>query len=63
MIFKGTLGIGGTVSVVPTSGYTVGDTYRVITAGTYAGQACEVGDLLIAVNDGPSSGSSVINAD
>ena len=63
MIFKGTLGIDGTVSAVPTSGYTVGDTYRVISAGTYAGQACEVGDLLIAVNDGPSSGSSVINAD
>ena len=63
MIFKGTLGIDGIVSAVPTSGYTVGDTYRVISADTYAGQACEVGDLLIAVNDGPSSGSSVINTD
>lgn len=48
MRFKGTLGTGGTVTVLPTT-YKVGDTYRVITAGTYAGQVCEIGDLIMAV--------------
>lgn len=49
MVFKGTIGTGGTVTALPTTGYSAGWTYRVITAGTYAGQACEVGDLIIAV--------------
>ena len=44
MIFKGTLGVSGTAASVPTSGYKVGDTYRIITAGTYANKVCEVGD-------------------
>lgn len=48
MRFKGTLGTGGTVTVLPTT-YKVGDTYRVITAGTYAGQVCEIGDLVMAI--------------
>lgn len=47
MRFKGTIGTGGDVESLPTSGVKVGDTYRVITAGTYAGQTCEVGDLII----------------
>lgn len=63
MRFKGTLGTGGTISSVPTSGYEAGDVYKIITAGSYAGQTCEVGDMLIAVNDGPASGSTVIDAD
>lgn len=63
MIFKGTIGTGGTVTQLPTSGYKTGWTYRVVTAGTYAGKVCEVGDMIIALNDGPSTGSSVINAD
>jgi len=63
MIYKGTLGTGGTITTVPTNGYKTGWTYKVITAATYAGIACEVGDMLIALNDGPNSGSSVINAD
>ena len=33
---------------MPTTGYTIGDEYRVITAGTYAGNICEVGDMIIA---------------
>ena len=47
MRFKGTIGTGGDVQSLPTSGVKVGDTYRVITAGTYAGQTCEIGDLII----------------
>ena len=48
--FKGTLGTTGTVTVLPTSGYTIGDEYKVITAGTYAGNVCEVGDMIIAIH-------------
>lgn len=51
MVFKGTLGTGGTVTTLPISGYKAGWTYRVVTAGTYAGQKCEVGDLIIAVKN------------
>lgn len=60
MIFKGTLGTGGTVTSLPTT-YKTGWTYRVITAGTYAGNVCEVGDLIIALVD--RSGSSNANSD
>ena len=48
MIFKGTLGTGGTIKALPTT-YKTGWTYRVIEAGTYAGQECEIGDLVIAL--------------
>lgn len=54
MRFKGTIGTGGTVTTLPTTGVKVGDTYRVITAGTYAGQTCEVGDLIIATATTPT---------
>lgn len=63
MVFKGTLGNDGTTTVLPTSGYSAGWTYRVATAGVYAGEYCEVGDLIIAVNDGPASGNTTIIAD
>lgn len=68
MVFKGTIGSAEqspapTVTSLPTANYSAGDTYRVVTAETYAGQKCEIGDLIIAIKDGPSSGSSVINAD
>lgn len=49
MIFKGTIGEGGTPGTLPTE-YKVGYSYKVITAGTYAGNACEVGDMLVAVS-------------
>lgn len=48
MVFKGTLGTGGTVETLPTT-YEIGWTYLVTVAGTYAGQECGVGDLIIAV--------------
>ena len=60
MIFKGTLGTGGTITALPTT-YSIGWAYKVITAGTYAGQACEVGDMLIAIVDRTGSGNA--NAD
>ena len=47
LTFKGTIGTGGTVTSIPTA-YRTGDEYKVITAGTYAGNVCEVGDLIIA---------------
>lgn len=52
MRFKGTIGTDGTVTAVPTTDVRVGDTYRVITAGTYVGAECEIGDMLIALKDG-----------
>lgn len=54
MRFKGTIGTGGDVTSLPTTGVKIGDTYRVITAGTYAGQACEIGDLIIATATTPT---------
>ena len=35
-------------SDLPSEGYAGGDTYKVATAGTYAGKVCEVGDMIIA---------------
>lgn len=52
MVYKGTLGTNGTVTAVPTANIVQGDTYKVITAGTYAGYTCKVGDLLIANSSG-----------
>ena len=49
MIFKGSLGTGGTITTLPTaSADNKGFTYKVITAGTYQGVAAEVGDTLIS---------------
>ena len=46
MIFKGTLGVGGTIQSLPTaSASNEGFTYKVITDGTYAGQTAKVGDV------------------
>lgn len=56
MIFKGTLGTDGTVEELPTT-YKTGWTYRVIEAGTYAGQQCEIGDLVIALTARSGTGN------
>lgn len=51
MVFKGTLGTGGTVTTLPVDGSAnIGDTYKVITDGTYASQAAKVGDVFICQN-------------
>lgn len=63
MIFKGTLGTGGDITTVPTNSYKTGWTYKVVSAGTYAGNKCEIGDMLIALKDGPASGTTVVDAD
>lgn len=55
MYFKGTIGTGGTAgTALPTSGVKVGDTYKIITDGTYAGQAAKTGDLFIATATTPT---------
>lgn len=56
MIIKGTLGTDGTVTALPAT-YRTGWTYRVVTAGTYAGQECEIGDLVIALTDRSNTGN------
>lgn len=66
MTFKGTIGAGGTINTtnnetLPTT-HTAGDTYKVITAGTYAGQVCEVGDLIICIKD-VTNASNAANSD
>ena len=44
----GTLGTGGTITALPVDGSAnVGDTYKVIVAGTYASQDAKVGDMFI----------------
>lgn len=57
MIFKGTIGTGGTVTTLPAT-HNAGWTYKVITAGTYAGKTCEVGDLIICIADGTVASDS-----
>ena len=48
LIYKGTIGTDGTITALPAS-HTVGDTYVVSTAGNYAGETCEIGDMIICV--------------
>lgn len=49
MIYKGTLGTGGTITALPTaSSSNEGFTYKVITASTYASQSAKVGDVFIS---------------
>ena len=56
MVFKGTLGTGGTATTLPTAAEDyVGDSYKVITKGTYAGLSCEPGDLVVCAKIGTSS--------
>lgn len=57
MIIKGTIGVSGTVTVLPTT-YKTGWTYRVVTDGTYSGHICEIGDLIIALVDRNGSGNA-----
>lgn len=53
MVFKGSLGTGGTITSLPTAAASnEGYTYKVITAGTYASQSAKVGDTFIS--DGSS---------
>lgn len=52
MVYKGTIGTGGTITSLPTKGpYSAGWTYKVITAGTIAGEKVEIGDMVIAITN------------
>lgn len=57
MQFKGTLGTGGTITALPDT-HEAGDTYRVITPGTYAGKYCEEGTLIICTTDGTTANNA-----
>lgn len=46
-----TVGVVDSTHPLPTTGYKVGQTFRVAEAGTYAGKDCEVGDLIIVISD------------
>ena len=49
MVFKGTLGVNGTITTLPAAASTnEGFTYKVITAGTYASQDAKVGDVFVS---------------
>jgi hypothetical protein len=59
MIFKGTIGTGGTLTLAAFNAlvvYDAGWSYRVITAGTYKGVVAEVGDLFMSTVDRASAG-------
>lgn len=64
MRFKGTVSSStgnGTLKSWPPATYEVGDTYKVADAGTYSGQECEVGDMLICIQNYKEGSAS--NAD
>lgn len=45
----GTVGAGGDMETLPADSYKRGDMYIVKTGGTYAGQVCEPGDLILCI--------------
>lgn len=53
LIFRGVLGTGEGMVSLPTADCEVGDVYKVGTAGTYANQVCQVGDVVICVKETP----------
>lgn len=72
LVYKGTIEItdtGGYITVTKegtTNNFPqkckVGDTYRIIKGGDYAGHKCEVGDLLSAIIEGPAEGDNNVNS-
>lgn len=59
MVFKGTVGNGGTYTIAAFNALTVwnaGWTYKVVEAGTIRGQVCQIGDMLVATVDRASAG-------
>ena len=50
MVFRGTVGENGTIADLPVDGSALkGDTYKVVSDGTYAGQTAELGDTFICL--------------
>jgi hypothetical protein len=63
MVFKGTVGTGGTFTIAAFNAllvYDAGWSYKVIEAGTIKGVVCEIGDMLVSTVDRASAG---VNAD
>ena len=56
-----TVGVVDSSTPLPATDYEVGQTFRVAEAGTYAGQQCETGDLIIVIKDYAAGSAS--NAD
>ena len=56
-----TVGVVDSSTPLPATDYQVGQTFRVAEAGTYAGQKCETGDLIIVIKDYAAGSAS--NAD
>lgn len=53
VIIKGSIGPEGTIQTLPPV-HIIGEMYKVIETGIYAGQVCEVGDVIICIQDGTS---------
>lgn len=56
MIFKGVV---SSNDDLPKNGYSAGWTYRVQKGDTYAGKTCEIGDLIIAIQDADDNQSTI----
>jgi hypothetical protein len=64
MVYKGTVGSGGTHTIAAFNAlatYSIGWTYKVIEAGTIKGTVCEIGDMVIAIV--ARAGSGQVDAD
>lgn len=57
MIFKGTIGSGGTITQLPAT-HQAGWTYKVISNGSLADQTCEIGDMIVCIKDGTAANSA-----
>ena len=57
MVYKGTIGTGGTITTLPPT-HNVGWTYKVITANTYAGIKCEIGDMIVCIANGTTANNN-----
>lgn len=57
VVYNGEVGTDGDIANLPAK-HVVGDMYSVVTAGVYAGEACEVGDLILCTVAGTSSDDS-----
>ena len=55
LLLKGVLGTGSNMVAALPDTHQVGWVYKVGTAGTYAGQPCEVGDMLVCVTAGTTA--------
>jgi len=60
MVFKGTVGSGGTYEIAAFNSlatYQTGHAYKIVEGGTVKGKACEIGDMVIATVDRAGSGN------